>query len=374
MREIASAIALKHAPDVDAKSRFPSETCAALRDAQLLSAAVPAGCGGPGASLTELADMCYVLGQACGASAMVLAMHHIQVALIARHARQVPYFQTYLRELAHKQLLLASVTSEVGVGGDTRVSICAVERAGGRFALVKDATTVSYGEHADDMLVTCRRSPDAPPSDQVLVLVRKGDYQLEGRGSWDAMGMRGTCSPGFTVRSAGSEDQILPGSYADHSAETMVPYSHVLWASVWAGIAASAVGRASAFVRGEARKQPGTQPPQALRLAELGVLMQTMRSNVWAAASDIDSLGDARAPLQTIGWSLRLNNVKVAAAEAAPQVVHKALQIIGILGYKNDSSFSVARHFRDVLSASLMVGNDRILSKNASMVLVHKDE
>ena len=40
---------------------------------------------------------------------------------------------------------MASITSEVGIGGDTRSSICAIERANGRFKLVKDATTVSYG-------------------------------------------------------------------------------------------------------------------------------------------------------------------------------------------------------------------------------------
>jgi acyl-CoA dehydrogenase len=53
--------------------------------------------------------------------------------------------------------------------------------------------------------------------------------------------------------------------------------------------------------------------------------------------------------------------------------VHKALQITGILGYKNDSKFSLGRHYRDVLSASLMISNDRIASKSASMLLVFKD-
>jgi acyl-CoA dehydrogenase len=373
-RQIATEVAAKHAADVDSKSRFPAESIAAARDARLISAAVPVELGGSGATMSELAEMCFTLGQACGSSAMVLAMHHIQVALLARHTRGVPAFEAYMRELVEKQLVLASVTSEVGVGGDTRTSVCAVERASDRFTLVKDATTVSYGEHAADLLITCRRAPDAAPSDQVLVLVRKGDYQLEGKGTWDAMGMRGTCSPPFKVISSGPEWQIFPGSYADQSAETMVPYSHILWASLWTGIATDAVNRAAAFVRADARRKPGTTPPTAVRLAELSVLIQTMRSNVWGAAADFDALGENRAALQTMGWALRCNNVKIAASEAAPQIVHKALQIIGILGYKNDSPFSVARHYRDVLSAALMVGNDRILAKSATMLLVLKDE
>ncbi len=53
--------------------------------------------------------------------------------------------------------------------------------------------------------------------------------------------------------------------------------------------------------------------------------------------------------------------------------MHQALQIVGVLGYKNDSPFSVGRHYRDLLSASLMISNERIKSKSASMLLVYKD-
>lgn len=370
-----AAVAARHAAAVDAQARFPVEAIAAAREARLLSAAVPADLGGAGATMTELLETCHVVGQACGSSAMVLAMHHIQVALLVRHARGVPDFADHLRALVTGQRLLASVTSEVGVGGDTRTSRCAVERTGDRFTLVKDATAVSYGAHADDLLVTARRAPDAAPSDQVLVLARQGEFTLEGgTGAWDTMGMRGTCSPPFLVRVEGPASRIVPGPYADASAETMVPYSHLLWAGLWVGIAADAMARAAAAVRAAARRAPGETPPTATRLAELSVAMQALRANVWAAARDFDALGDDRAPLQTMGWALRCNNVKVGTSEAAHAIVHQALGIIGIAGYRNDSPYSVTRHYRDILSAALMVGNERILAKSAAMLLVHKDD
>ena len=78
--------------------------------------------------------------------------------------------------------------------------------------------------------------------------------------------------------------------------------------------------------------------------------------------------------LLTVGWALKMNNIKVASSEMAPQIVHEALQIIGIVAYKNDSKLSVGRQYRDALSASLMISNDRIFGKTASMLLVHKDE
>jgi len=327
--------------------------------------------------MRELAQICASLAGACGSSAMILAMHHIQVACLVRHGLGSPTIERYLRELVEKQLLLGSMTSEVGTQGDTRSSICAVEIQGDRFTLNKDATTASYCASADAILVTARRSPEAAASDQVLVLVRKEDANLEQVTTWDTMGMRGTCSPGFKLRSSGPKDYVVPGSFADSSAQSMVPFSHILWSSLWWGIAADAVAKAGQFVRAEARKKPGTVPPGAIRLAEVSAELQGLRHHWLALAGEFDRLApgeEGRAELLSIGWALRMNNLKVTASTAAPQIVHKALQIIGVLGYKNDSKYSVTRHYRDTLSASLMISNDRIVGKSASMLLVFKDE
>jgi len=374
---IAHEIASKHAADVDVKARFPQESVDAMKQAKLLSAGVPKELGGAGANLTELTAMCFTLGQACSSSAMVLAMHLIQVACVVRHGQNDKFFDGYLREIVEKQLLLGSITSEVGVWGDTRTSICAVSQKDGKFTLDKDASVASYAMQADDILVTCRRNADAAPSDQVLVLVRKKDRTLTQTTTWDTLGMRGTCSPGFKLTSSGPEEQILPSPYADASAQTMVSYSHILWGGLWLGIAFDAVARASAFVRAEARKTPGTVPMKASHLAKLSVKLQSMRNDVQALATEFDRITEKPSGMEellTIGWALRMNNLKVATSEAVQEIVHDALQIIGISAYKNDSKLSVGRHYRDALSASLMISNDRIFSKTASLLLVYKDD
>lgn len=373
VRKVAAGVAAAQAPDVDARARFPIETLAALREDHVLAAAVPRELGGPGCNVQELSQLCAALAQACGSSAMVLAMHYIQLACLARHGMGSDYLRDYLRDLVRRQDLLASMTSEVGPSGDTRSSVCAVRRAGDRFQLDKDATTGSYCAHADAILVTCRKDEEAARSDQVLVLVRREDCTLTQTTSWDTLGMRGTCSPGFQLRSSGAVEQIVPGAFADCSAQTMVPYSHILWSALWWGIAAGAVAKAASFVRGQARQTPGTVPPTATRLAELQVQLQALKQNWLSAARDFDALGDDREELMGMGWALRLNNLKIASSEAAPRIVHQALQIVGILGYKNDSPFALGRHYRDALSGSLMISNDRIAAKNASMLLVYKD-
>jgi acyl-CoA dehydrogenase len=373
---IATEVAAKAADSVDRNARFPTETLEALRKAQLLSAAVPKSLGGAGCNLRELSEICAAVSGGCSSSGMVLAMHYIQVACIARHHADSPTLTGYLRDLVKHQYLLASMTSEVGTSGETRASVCAVERRDGKFFLNKDATTGSYCAHADGILVTARRNNDAPANDQVLVLVKTGDYQLEQSTDWDTLGMRGTCSPGFKLTSSGDEAQIIPGPYADSSAQTMVPYSHVLWSALWWGIAANALDRAATFVRSQARRSPGSVPPTATRLSEIAIASQSLRYSWQAVADEFDGLGEsaaAREQLNSMGWALKFNNLKIDASTSAPPIVHQALQIVGIMGYKNNSPFSVGRHYRDLLSASLMVSNERIKSKSAAMLLVYKD-
>lgn len=377
LEAIAREVAAPNAADVDARSRFPQETLDALKEDRILAAPIPQDLGGGGCGVVELAELCSTLAKACGSSAMVLAMHYVQVACLVRHAGAAEPFRSYLRELAERQFLLASMTSENGTFGEMRTSLCAVRRENGRFTLEKDATTGSYCAQADGILVTARRAPDAAGTDQVLVLVDRGNRRLTQTGSWDAMGMRGTCSPGFRLEAEGPDERVIPVSFADIAAQTMVPYSHVLWSSLWWGIAADAVARAAELVRSSARRNPGMVPPNAAALAQVSAELQAMRHNWLAIARELDALEDAgaegRKQLNSIGWSLKLNHLKIGASEAAPRIVHQALQVSGILGYKNDSPYSVGRHYRDVLSASLMVSNARIASKNASMLLVFRE-
>jgi acyl-CoA dehydrogenase len=370
-----AGIAAVHAADVDAKARFPHEAIDAMREARLLSALVPSAFGGGDVRMAELASICEVLGQQCASTAMIFAMHQIQVACIVRHAGPSAFFRDYMRELAREQPLIASVTSEVGVGGEIRRSVAAIDRQGDRFRLEKDATTISYGAEADDLLVTARRAMDAAPNDQVLALISKRDYVLERKTGWDTLGMRGTCSPGFQVVGSGSLERVLPCSFAEIADQTMVPFSHILWSSCWLGIATGAVARARMFVRQQARAKPGTTPPTALRLAEAVAMLQTMRANVHDVATECETLmqGDTAA-LSSIAFALKMNNLKVASSQLVLQIALAALSICGIAGYKNDTPFALGRHLRDACSASLMVGNDRIFATNASMLLVLKDD
>jgi acyl-CoA dehydrogenase len=365
-----------HAEAVDRDARFPTEAFTALKAAKLLSCYVPVEQGGMGLSIADLSKLCEVLAGYCGSTAMIFAMHQIQVACIVHHALGSEYFRAYAREIVDHQWLLASATTELGIGGDVRSSLCAVEVQGDRFTLEKQAPVISYGEAADAILVTCRRAPDAGRNDQVHVLVKKADTTLKPLSEWNTLGFRGTCSSGFTLKATGDAAQILPVPYADIHAKTMHPFSHSVWSSLWLGIAADAVGRARAFVRAEARKTPGVNPPSALRLAEVDTVLFSMRGGVHQTIGEYQQMleaGDDGAFTSNFGFSIRVNNLKLTSSQLIVDIVGKAMLICGINGYRNDSQYTLGRQLRDAYGAALMVNNDRILGQSSTMQIVLRE-
>jgi acyl-CoA dehydrogenase len=372
--DVAAHVAAAHADAVDRQARFPAEAVAALRAERLMSILVPADLGGEGGSIGEVVDICYGLGRACASTAMIFAMHQIMVAILVRHGRDSPWHQGLLRRICAEQWLIASSTTDGAGGGDLRASACAVmpaDPAGTRIALKKDATVMSYGAEADAILTTARRAGDAGAADQVLVALGHGDYRLERTVAWDALGMRGTCSAGFMLTAEGEAAQVLPVPYQKIHAQSMMPIAHLTWSGVWSGVAAGAVERARAFLRTAARRSGGQLPPGAAHLTRATASLRTLRGMVASHLQRFEAMAGREEGLEAIEFQAAMNLVKVNASELALAVVMSALQACGLAGYRNDGDFSVTRHLRDILSAPIMINNDRILANaaNAAMLI-----
>jgi len=363
--------AAEHAETVDRDSRIPEEAVHAMQADGLLALLVPAELGGPGRSLTQIAAVCHALGQACGSSAMIYAMHQIQVACIVAHGIESEWHRALLRRLCEEQSLLGSVTSEEGTGGNILASVCAVETDGGRAQLEKRATTISYGARADALLITTRRNPNAAANDQVMVVAQRGDYTLDRTSGWDALGMRGTGSEGFRLRFAGSEEQILPAPFADIAGQTMLPVSHLLWASVWLGIATEAISRARNYLRQQVRGR-GNVSMMAHRLARGVGLLQLMQARLSQALRDYDAVFGPGTRMLPLGFTADMNNLKTTVSETCLEAVQHAFMVCGISAYKNGSEFSLGRHLRDLMSAPIMINNDRMLESTGNLLLLQR--
>ncbi len=372
----AASVAVQHADQVDRDAAFPAQAVEALRAERLLGAMVPASHGGGGATLETIAGICRILGASCSATGMIYAMHQIQVACVVEHGLGSAWHGPFLERIASGQLLLASATSEEAIGGALRTSGCAVNEEGGRFHLLKMAPTISYGAHADGILITARRHADASPADQVLVCAEKSGYTLQNPTGWDTLGMRGTCSNGFRLEATGDPAQVLPVPFGEIADLTMTPVSHILWSALWIGIAGDALQRAKAFFQGQARARPGSLPPSAARVAEAVSLLQMMEGRLdLALARRRQRQADvAGGTSMSAAFTLaaEMNGLKTAVSTMALEVVQQAMLVCGMAGYKHGTPFSLGRHLRDLWSAPLMISNDRILANTASLLLADR--
>ncbi|QOZ46234.1 acyl-CoA dehydrogenase [Bradyrhizobium sp. CCBAU 53340] len=363
-------VAAAEAETVDRAALFPLKAINAARKERLLGAQIPIEYGGGGASISEVADMCYALGRACASVGMIFAMHQTKIACLVRHGAGSGWHENLMRRVAAEQLLLASSTTEGQNGGNIRFSSAAVEHAGAEISLVRDATVISYGAEADGIITTARRSDSAAGSDQVLLAITRDEYTLERTLAWETLGMRGTCSAGFRLNFRGSAEQIFPVAYEKIHAQTMTPVAHLCWSSVWAGIAAAAVDRAQLFIRKAARGAGGNMPPGATHYTAARMTLTKLRAVIAAGLQSYEARGrDVRA-LSSVDFQSSINLLKVEASELAVVTVMHAMRTCGLSGYRNDTDVSIGRHLRDVLSAPIMINNDRILASMGTATLM----
>jgi len=366
----AAEVARAHAAGVDAEARFPREAFAEIRKQGLLGIMVPQALGGEGAGLADIVDVCFILGQSCASAALIYAMHQIKMACIVRHCEGGAALEHILRRVATEQLLLASSTTEGQAGGNVRSSEAPVEHVGENVTLERKATVISYAVDADGIVTTARRAADAAGSDQVLLVLLKSDYTLERLQAWDTLGMRGTHSEGFTLRANAPAAQLLPQPYERIHAQTMVPFAHLLWGSVWAGIAAVATAKAQAFVRHAVRQSNGQMPPGAAHFTQAVSSLRTLRGVLASTLRSYESAMTDEKAVTSLEFQSMITLTKVHASELAVATVLSALRACGLSGFRNDSEFSIGRHLRDVLSAPLMINNDRILANLAASSLM----
>ena len=356
--------------EVDRDARFPSESLAAMKQEKILSSLIPVDKGGMGASISDISNAIRVLSRHCAATGSVLAMHTEQMFLLLKHG-DTPALHRLVDEIAEKQLLVANANSEVGLGGDVMRSLCALEPEGDGFRFDKQALAASYGSHADLILSTARRSPDAAETDQAVAMLRASEMMLEETTGWDTLGLRGTRSSGLHIVGHVTDDDLFPVPFADLANRGGGQMRHVLLTAVWTGLAEAAMNEAHKSVRAAARRNIGTTPQSAFRLAEIMADVQVARSTLTEAQRQIEVAIETDT-LEDIGLITSLRNVKVVTTTIAVRVAGMALQICGINGFRRGPDNPLERILRDSYGGLIMVGNDRYLLENAQMLPVRR--
>lgn len=366
------------AADVDRNSRVPSEAIEVMRELRLFSASLPEELGGMGLPPDVLIEIAATIARRCASSGMVFAMHEAQIESLRFGASGNPHFETIMREVADEQLLIASVTSEAGIGGNIRASNAAAEAGGERVVFEKQSPTLSYGEYCDALLITARRAGDAAESDQVMVWAKKDEVELEKLGEWDVLGLRGTCSPPFKLTVDVPAENIVDAPFGTIAAHRMVPWSHLLWSACWEGIASAAFEKAVKSAHKKARKSLADgkefgEPRLADAYSELQALRSVINGFASAYADQAAAAPDWRTAESVRALTADSMALKLNASMMSFRVAEMALEIIGMPGFSETAPLSVTRHIRDLMGARLMVSNERLRHTNGQLLLVGGD-
>jgi acyl-CoA dehydrogenase len=117
------------------------------------------------------------------------------------------------------------------------------------------------------------------------------------------------------------------------------------------------------------RRSDGAASPSALRLVRAIETLQLAEARVRMALADFawDTL---EAP--SFAQLACDNGLKASVAEACLEVVTQAMQVSGFAGYARGGPSSVSRHLRDLHSAPLMIGNERIRESSAQLLLAQR--
>lgn len=332
----------------DAEGSFPTADFDDLRAAGLLGLMVPTRLGGAGASFADYAEVALALAAGSGSTALVYNMHASVTGALAltdddlARALGVPdsFFAArddVLRGAASGQHYAVAM-SERGAGARLSATTTSYDPVEGGWRITGAKTFCSGAGHADAYLVTARRGEAVS---QFLVPAGDGVQVVP---TWDALGMRATCSHDLEL------DVVVPGSallgevegLALLLAQVMPQWLVASYAAVYVGVAQAAVDAAVAHVR---ERDLARLPLVRSRLGRAEAQVAAAREVVRVMARAVT---EAPGLPETNRWVWR---AKLLAGDTAMEVAASLLEACGSSAMRKGSALE--RVYRDARCGAL---------------------
>ena len=267
------------------------------RPQRLLGIMVPKALGGEGASISDVADVCYQLGQACASTGMIYAMHQIKIACVMRHMGDNAALQQHAAA-AVRRAAAARLLDHRGPGRRQHP----LERSADRTPRGRPHQPRAQGERHLLRCVRGRRRDHGAARGRCRARpIRcwwrffKSDYTLTRLQGWNALGMRGTCSEGYTLKANAAADQILPEPY-----ETIHAAHHGALRAPAVGLGVDRHRRERH--RARAGLHPQRHAPQQRSAAARGAAVHQGDGDAAHAARHA---GDLAAHVRAASWTIR---------------------------------------------------------------------
>ncbi len=337
-------IAADDAAAVDREGVFPRNAIDALAEAGILALTVPAEYGGGGQGLAAAAQVVRRLSNACGSTAMVVAMHYAATAMLvaARH-------ETALAEIAAGRHLTTLAFSEAGSRSHFWAPMSTARPDGEDIVLDARKSWVTSAHNADSYVWSSRPiDGDNPMS---LWFVRSDSPGLSSPQGFDGLGLRGndSCPVSADGVRVSRADLLGPdGDGLDLALSTVLPCFLILNASSNLGLMQAVIASTITHLTGTRLQHLGQslaqQGPSRARLARMQVETDRTRTLIDDALAAIEQ-GRPEAPLLVL-------ETKAAADDAAATVADLAMAACGGAAFRKE--LAIERRFRDSRAARVM--------------------
>jgi acyl-CoA dehydrogenase len=262
--------------------------------------------------------------------------------------------------------LVASGTSEKGVGGDILGSTCTVEPDGaGGLRIDKESPNISYLDLAGGILITAVRHRKGAKPVQVLVAVDRHGLELRPGPQARFMGLHGIVNAPYALTARFREEAIFSEPYPVIARATMTPSVHLFWAAYWSGLARRALDKVRACLNAEKPTNPDVAALTRCEFSRLVDLHYQMNALIRDAIADFE--GGAGAAAFAMTYTARVKRLKTRCSELVNDICQGALLLIGMRGYAEEGTYSLSEVIRDALSSKVMISNYRLLIHNAEI-------
>lgn len=332
------------AAEIDKLARFPRVNIDALAKAGLLGLVSATEVGGLGEGMRAASAVVEQIAQACGSTAMVVAMHYCGAAVIEQHGAL-----DVRKAIAAGRHVTTLAFSEAGSRSHFWAPVGSATAVDGVVVLDSMKSWITSAGEADSYVWSSR--PVHAEGASTIWLVPAKAAGVATVAPFDGLGMRGNGSSpvkGVGVRVTDADRLGADGGGFDVMMGVVLPIFSLLNASASLGIAEAALRKAAAHA-GQTKFQHLGQS-----LADL----PTIRAYLARARIELDAAralrDDTLAALEgsRADAMLRVLQVKACAAETALGVTDTAMRVCGGAAFRKD--VGIERHFRDARAASVM--------------------
>lgn len=349
--QVIDSVIAPAAIETDQSGAFPRQAVDALGAAGLLGLISAPEVGGLGCAHREATLVIERLAGACASTAMVVCMHYAGTAVIEAHG---PI--DLRRRIAAGQHLTTLAFSEQGSRSHFWAPVSTATAVNGHIQLDARKSWATAAGHADSYVWSSRPLAGTGPSTIWLVPAKSSGLQIPA--PFNGLGLRGNASSPITAQGVSVPRSAMlgpDGGGFEIMLSIVLPYFQLMNAACSVGTMQAATSKAAAHVAGARLQHLGHAlndlPTVRAYLARMQIKTDMARALLLDTIDAIERNRDDA--------TLRVLEVKAAAAEAATEVTDLAMRVCGGAAFRKE--VGVERHFRDARAATVMAPTTDVL-------------